>query len=259
MTVAIFRPRTTRSSYRLLRGGQNVWRIVDDRAPKRPVIGGVSLVGQGIPASKLDAPFNPNPWHYQLRGKVARPARLNQRQYGSDDPYQAPVNLRDLHHGGGKGQPAWLKPNGCWPAFGRIPVRQADYERPTWLSNHDPEGYRPRGRKQLHSGKRAPQGGPFPPHGTWHVETGGWSTRQTACSICWAKLPDGRRHFCSDDCARAGDLLRRRRRRSIKSGRWPEPRYEKRTWSPTRDELADLQLLHLEVRRRIGPTPEVST
>ncbi|WP_136624906.1 hypothetical protein [Mycobacterium attenuatum] len=216
---------------------------------KTPEVGGVDLRGQDFPESKLDAPYNANPWRYPLPAPIAKPHTLNKRLYTSDDPYQAPLSMRDLHHGDGKGQPAWLKPYKTWEAFGGTHVGSDEYDCATWL-NPDVEGHKVRGRKPLHSGKRAPdEDSALTPRDTWHVVTGGWSTRQTACSTCWGPLPEDRDKFCSDRCYKAGDLLRRRRRRAVKAGRWPEPRYAKRRWGSTRDEVVDMQPLHVEVPR----------
>jgi hypothetical protein len=262
MTVSVMPRRTQRSSFRLLKKQRSVWKIVDDRiVNKAPAVGGVLLTDQHYPPSKLDAPYTANPWRYPLPAKpAARHKPSRGKKYRSDDPYDTPLNLRDYHHGNGKGQPSWLQPYKCWEVFGRTPVvGAAEYEVATWL-NPDVEGYKVRGRKPLHSGKRAPDGGTLPPRDTWHVSAPWrsqgialpamkWDTRQTACSVCWGAIPKDRREYCSDECAHAGDLLRRRRRRAIKSGRWPEPRYAKRRWASTRDEIADLQPLHLDVRR----------
>jgi len=250
-------------NFRLLRPGRHVWRVVDDTVKsKTPAVGGVSLANGKFLPSVLDAPYNATPWSYALGAPLSKPYKLNKRKYTSDDPYDAPLNLADLHCRGGKGQPGWIKPWECWEPFGRVPVAQAEYAIGTWL---DPDGddTPARGRRPLHSGKRAPSRGgsqaKLPPVGTWNVSAGWtfdrlllpameWSTRQTACSWCHGQIPESRTKCCSDECYHQWDLLRRRRKRAVKSGRWPEPRYQKRRWSATRDERADLGSLHLDVR-----------
>jgi hypothetical protein len=248
-------------NFRLIRPGRCVWRVVDDSVKhKTPAVGGVSLANQEFPPIVLDAPYIANPWKYALGAPLSKPHKLNKHKYTSDDPYDAPLILADLHCGGGVGQPERLKPYKCWQAFGRIPVTQAEYEVSTWL-DPDPEGYTVRERKPLPSGKRAPSGGSLPPAGTWNVSASWtfdglllpgmkWSRANTHCYVCGAPLPEphGKRKYCPDECAHQGDLRRRRRERAVKSGRWPEPRYEKRRWCATRDERADLSSLHLDVR-----------
>jgi hypothetical protein len=243
------------TNFRLLRKGAGVWKIVDDRIrAKTPAVGGVSLSSPDFPPSGPVAPYNANPWRYRLPARVAKPYKLNQRHYQSDDPYGPALNLVDRHYGGGKGQPGWLQPYRCWEPFGRIPVESAEYEMDTWLNPLD--NYRPRGRKPLYEGKRALDSAPLSmAAGTWHVTNyAKWPTRQTACSVCWAVIPEDLRRYCSDECAEEGDRLRRRRRDAVKSGRWPEPRYEKRRWRLTAGEVADLRPLHIDVRR-IGSLP----
>jgi hypothetical protein len=251
--------RGTCHNFRLIRPSRRVWRVLDDSVKaKTPAVGGVLLSNQDFPPSVLEAPYNANPWQYALGAPLSKPSPLNKRRYTSDDPYQAPLNLRDLHCGNGKGQPSWIKPHACWEPFGRIPVVAAEYEVGTW-TNQDESDIPIRSRRQLHTGKRAQDGGALPPAGTWNVSAPWtfeglllpamrWSTRQTACSWCHGVIPEDRTHFCCDEHAHKGDLLRRRRKRAVKSGRWPEPRYEKRRWCATRDERADLSSLHLNVR-----------
>ena len=87
---------------------------------KTPPVGGVSLANREFPPSLLDTPYEANPWRYPLGHPIRKPHKLNTRRWTSDDPFDTPLNLADRWHGGGSGQPAWLKAHNTFGSFARI-------------------------------------------------------------------------------------------------------------------------------------------